>query len=186
MWSASLFANVGQGEKWIEYINFETELDELQKVEVLFARSVPLAPYVALYSAYIDFIRRRYNLTTDSNGTNRQITTQAYEFVLDQVGIDVSAGKLWLDYIEMLKTGPGVLGGSSWQDMQKMDTIRKVYQRAVSIPHGATLEIWREYDRFEMNLNKVTVSCPFCTLYKSEADVFYRAARTSKRSHLRT
>ncbi|KAF2129770.1 Suf-domain-containing protein [Dothidotthia symphoricarpi CBS 119687] len=144
------------GEKWIEFIHFETELDELQKVEVLFARSVPLAPYVALYSAYIDFIRRRYNLTTDSNGTNRQIITQAYEFVLEQVGIDVSAGKLWLDYIEMLKTGPGVLGGSSWQDMQKMDTVRKVYQRAVSIPHGATLEIWREYDRFEMNLNKVT------------------------------
>ncbi|KAH8727197.1 hypothetical protein GQ44DRAFT_611963 [Phaeosphaeriaceae sp. PMI808] len=144
------------GDQWVEFIAFETELDELQKVEVLFSKSVPLAPHVPLYSSYIDFIRRRYNLTTDQSGQNRQIITQAYEFVLDQVGIDISAGKLWLDYIEMLKTGPGALGGTNWQDMQKMDTLRKVYQRAVSIPHGATLEIWREYDKFEMGLNKVS------------------------------
>lgn len=58
----------------------------------------------------------------------------------------------------MLKTGPGVLGGSNWQDMQKMDTLRKVYQRAVSVPHNATLEIWRDYDKFEMSMNKVSVS----------------------------
>ncbi|KAF1843982.1 Suf-domain-containing protein [Cucurbitaria berberidis CBS 394.84] len=144
------------GEQWVEYIAFETELDELSKVEHIFGRSVPLAPYVALYSSYIDFIRRRYNLTTDPNGQNRQIIIQAYEFVLGQVGIDVAAGKLWLDYIEMLKTGPGILGGTNWQDMQKMDTLRKVYQRAVSIPHNATMEIWRDYDKFEMGLNKAT------------------------------
>ena len=126
-------------------------------MEHIFGRSVPLAPSVALYSSYIDFIRRRYNLTTDPNGQNRQIIIQAYEFVLGQVGIDVAAGRLWLDYIEMLKTGPGILGGTNWQDMQKMDTLRKVYQRAVSIPHNATLEIWRDYDKFEMGLNKATV-----------------------------
>jgi cleavage stimulation factor subunit 3 len=97
-------------------------------------------------------------LTTDQTGQNRQTITQAYEFVLGRVGIDVSAGRLWLDYIEMLKTGPGDASGSSWQDKQKMDTLRKVYQRAVSIPHNATLEIWRDYDKFEMSLNKQTVS----------------------------
>ncbi|KAH7095245.1 hypothetical protein FB567DRAFT_543590 [Paraphoma chrysanthemicola] len=144
------------GEQWVEFIAFETELDELQKVEVLFGKSVPLAPYVPLYSSYIDFIRRRYNLTTDQSGQNRQIITQAYEFVLDQVGIDVNSGRLWLDYLEMLKSGPGIVGGTNWQDMQKMDTLRKVYQRAVSIPHNATLEIWREYDKFELGMNKVS------------------------------
>jgi cleavage stimulation factor subunit 3 len=120
-----------------------------------------LAPYVPLYSAYIDFIRRRYSLLNDTSGQNRQIITQAYEFVLDQVGIDVNAGRLWLDYLEMLKTGPGMLGGSSWQDMQKMDTLRKVYQRAISIPHRATLDIWREYDKFELTNNKATVRANF-------------------------
>ncbi|KAL6707419.1 mRNA 3'-end-processing protein rna14 [Coniothyrium glycines] len=140
------------GDEWVKYIAFETELDELSKVEQLFGRSVPLAPYVPLYSSYIDFIRRRYNLTTDQSGQNRQVITQAYEFVLGQVGIDVDAGKLWLDYIEMLKTGPGVLYGSTWQDMQKMDTLRKVYQRAIAIPHSATLETWQAYNKFETSM----------------------------------
>lgn len=115
-----------------------------------------MAPYVPLYTAYIDLIRRRYVLTTDQSGQNRQTITSAYEFVLGQVGFDVDAGRLWLDYIEMLKSGPGVLGGTNWQDRQKADTLRAVYQRAVSIPHSATLEIWRDYDKFENGLNKVT------------------------------
>jgi cleavage stimulation factor subunit 3 len=139
----------------------------LHKVEHLFGKSIALATYVPLYSSYIDFVRRRFNLTTDQTGQNRQTITQAYEFVLGRVGIDVSSGRLWLDYLEMLKTGPGNLGGTSWQDMQKMDTLRKVYQRAVSIPHNATLEIWREYDKFEMGLNRVSVGFLMHTLPRS-------------------
>lgn len=73
------------------------------------------------------------------------------------MGIDINAGKLWTDYIEILKSGPGILGGSGWQDMQKMDILRKAYQRAIAVPTNATMEIWRDYDRFEMNLNKVQV-----------------------------
>ncbi|KAJ4347650.1 mRNA 3'-end-processing protein rna14 [Ascochyta clinopodiicola] len=144
------------GEIWVEYINFETELDELARVEQLFGRAVPKGAYVPVFSCYIDFVRRRFNLTNDATGKSRETIIMAYEFVLDQVGIDINAGKLWIDYIELQKTAPGVLGGTTWQDMQKMDTLRKLYQRAVSIPTGATLEIWRDYDRFEMGLNKVT------------------------------
>jgi cleavage stimulation factor subunit 3 len=155
-------------------------------VEQLFGRSISSAQYVGIYSAYIDFIRRRFNLTTDQSGTNRTTVTQAYEFVLDAVGIDVHAGKLWLDYIEMLKSGPGILGGSNWQDMQKMDTLRKVYQRAVSVPHNATLEIWRDYDKFEMSANK-TVVCLYPTTYcLLKANPFDRAVNKCKRHRQRT
>lgn len=129
----------------------------------MFGKAVPNGPYVPIFQCYIDFVRRRFNLTNDTAGKSRETIVMAYEFVLDQVGIDVDAGKLWIDYIELQKTAPGVLGGTNWQDMQKMDTLRKLYQRAVSIPTGATLEIWRDYDRFEMGLNKVTVcfTCRF-------------------------
>ncbi len=119
---------------------------------------------------------------TDQSGHNRQTITQAYEYVLDQVGIDVDAGRLWVDYIEVLKSGPYVLGGTNWQDMQKMDTVRKVYQRAVSIPHNATLEIWRDYDKFEMGLNKANVRLlSVNTIMK--ANNFTRVAKTFRRSH---
>ncbi|KAF2263505.1 hypothetical protein CC78DRAFT_533930 [Lojkania enalia] len=143
-------------EQWAEYVNMESELEEFGRVERLFERSIMTCPHVDLWSTYVNYIRRRNNVTTDQTGNARSIITQVYEFVLDNVGIDINSGKIWLDYIEFIKSGPGVVGGTSWQDGQKVDQLRKVYQRAVSIPTTATLEIWREYDKFEMSLNKVT------------------------------
>jgi cleavage stimulation factor subunit 3 len=139
-------------------------------VEQLFGKAVQNGAYVPVFQSYIDFVRRRFNLTNDASGKSRETIVMAYEFVLDQVGIDTDAGKLWIDYIELQKSAPGTLGGTNWQDMQKMDTLRKLYQRAVSIPTGATLEIWRDYDRFEMGLNKVTVSCMSSTRYNTATD----------------
>ncbi|KAF9731403.1 hypothetical protein PMIN04_004877 [Paraphaeosphaeria minitans] len=139
-------------EIWVQYVNMETELENFVQVEQIFGRSIQNTPSLLLFSSYIDYVRRRYPL---EEGDNRKIIIQAYEFVLPHVGIDINAGKLWADYIEILKSGPGNLGGSGWQDMQKMDILRKAYQRAIAVPTNATMEIWRDYDRFEMNLNKV-------------------------------
>ncbi|KAF1977038.1 Suf-domain-containing protein [Bimuria novae-zelandiae CBS 107.79] len=137
-------------EIWVQYVNMETELENFHQVEQIFGRSIQNTPSLLLYSSYIEYVRRRYPL---EEGDNRKIIVQAYEFVLPHVGIDINAGKLWTDYIEILKSGPGILGGNGWQDMQKMDILRKAYQRAIAVPTNATLEIWREYDRFEMNLH---------------------------------
>ena len=135
----------------------ESELDEFKRIEDIFNGSLLSSPHVALWTTYIDYIRRRNPVTPDPTSPARQIITQVYEFVLDNVGIDFDSGKIWQDYIEFIKSGPGVLGGTSWQDMQKMDTVRKAFQRAIAVPTGATLEIWREYDKFELGLNKATV-----------------------------
>jgi cleavage stimulation factor subunit 3 len=135
----------------------ESHLDEFGRIERIFERSILACPHVALWTTYINYIRRR-NPTNDPASNARQIITTVYEFVLENVGIDFNSGKIWLEYLEFIKSGPGVLGGSNWQDMQKMDTLRKAFQRAIAVPTGATLEIWREYDRFELGLNKATVS----------------------------
>jgi cleavage stimulation factor subunit 3 len=86
------------------------------------------------------------------------VNHQAYEAVLDAIGIDKESGKIWQDYIQFIKSGPGIVGGSTWQDQQKMDLLRKVYQRAICIPTQVVESIWREYSTFEMSLNKLTVS----------------------------
>lgn len=44
-----------------------------------------------------------------------------------------------------------------WKEGQKMDDLRRVYQRAVSIPLNNVETIWREYDQYENGLNKITV-----------------------------
>lgn len=106
----------------------------------------------------MDHIRRLNNLTTDTSGNARNTIYQAYDLALQQIGLDRSSGQLWQDFIEFIKSGPGTAGGSGWQDQQKMDQLRKVYQRAICVPTQSTNLLWKEYDKFERGLNPSTVS----------------------------
>lgn len=135
----------------------ENEAQERHKMEEIFAKTLMTIPHLQLWSMYIDHIRRVNNLTTDTSGNARRTIQQAYEVALEHVGIDKEAGRLWQDYIHFLKSGPGVVGGSNWQDQQKMDQLRKAYQQAICIPTQAVTALWKEYDQFENGLNKVTV-----------------------------
>jgi cleavage stimulation factor subunit 3 len=147
-----------QAEQWIAYANMELENDEFYRMEQIFTRSLPSIPNVQLWSLYLNYIRRRNNLTMDTTGNARQIITQAYEFVLANIGIDKDSGFIWQEYLKFLKSGPGTVGGTTWQDGQKMDTLRKKYQAAVRIPTQSIQSLWTEYSLFENSLNKVTVS----------------------------
>ncbi len=147
-----------QAEQWIAYANMELENDEFYRMEQIFTRSLPSIPNVQLWSLYLNYIRRRNNLTMDTTGNARQIITQAYEFVLANIGIDKDSGFIWQEYLRFLKSGPGTVGGNTWQDGQKMDTLRKKYQAAVRIPTQSIQSLWTEYSLFENSLNKVTVS----------------------------
>jgi cleavage stimulation factor subunit 3 len=80
--------------------------------------------------------------------------------VLESVGIDKDAGKLWQDFIEFIKSGPGTLGKQDWQSQSKMDLLRKAYQDAISIPTQAVETLWKDYSNFENGLNKMTVRVP--------------------------
>jgi cleavage stimulation factor subunit 3 len=112
-------------------------------------------PNVELWTKYLDYVRRRNDLS-DSTGKARQTVAQAYEFVISNIGLDKDSGKIWADYIQFLKFGPGVVGGSQWQDQQKMDQLRKAYQRAICVPISNVNTLWKEYDQFENGLNKLT------------------------------
>lgn len=66
-----------------------------------------------------------------------------------------------------------------WQEGQKMDDLRRAYQRAVSVPLLNVEQLWREWDSYENGLNRVTVSD-----VKEEA-VFRKTLSNSKRSRSR-
>ena len=136
----------------------ESQNNDFFRLEQLFNRSLLTIPNTQLWSLYLDDIRRRNNLTTDTSGNARQIISQAYDFALQNIGIDKDSGRIWQDYVQFIRSGPGIIGGSSWQDQQKMDLLRKTYQRAICIPTQSVNALWKEYDAFEMGLNKMTVS----------------------------
>ncbi|KAL9609040.1 MAG: hypothetical protein Q9167_006161 [Letrouitia subvulpina] len=144
-------------EQWVAYAQMENEANNQHNMEKIFHRTLMSIPHLQLWSLYLDHVRRLNNLTTDSSGQARQTIHQAYELALKQIGLDKESGKIWQDYIQFIKSGPGIVGGSTWQDQQKMDWLRKAYHAAIRVPTQLTNMFWKEYDTFEMSLSKTTV-----------------------------
>ncbi|KAL9103325.1 MAG: hypothetical protein Q9163_001631 [Psora crenata] len=143
-------------EVWLSYAQMENEAQNRHALDNVLGKSLMQVPYLPLWSLYLDHVRRHNNLTTDTSDATRQTINSAYELALKQVGLDKDSGRMWQDYILFIKSAPGIIGGSNWQDQQKMDLLRKAYQRAICIPTQATNTLWKEYDGFEMGLNKMT------------------------------
>ncbi|KAJ0295740.1 mRNA 3'-end-processing protein rna14 [Colletotrichum fioriniae] len=141
---------------WADWAQLELDSNRFQDAEALFSRSLVNVPNVKLWTVYLNYIRRRYDLNNDPNGESRRILSMSYDFVIASVGIDRDSGQLWKDYIQFIKSGPGQVGGSGWQDQQKMDQLRKAYHRAITVPMFALTDLWKDYDQFEMSLNKTT------------------------------
>lgn len=141
---------------WLEYAQWEQSNDEIQRVEQILGGSLQQVLDLDMWRFYLDFIRRRTPLINDSDGQKRGLISQVFDAVLEKVGIDPEAGGLWREYIEFIKTGPGNTNGSGWQDLQKVDLLRKAYQRAIALPHEDLIKLWKEYDHFEITLNRQT------------------------------
>ncbi|TVY52418.1 mRNA 3'-end-processing protein RNA14 [Lachnellula cervina] len=143
-------------EIWVDYAEMELENDNRGAAEQIFGKSLLTVPNVQLWSVYLNYIRRVNDLTNDVTGSARQTISQSYDFVLANIGSDRDSGKIWAEYIQFIRSAPGQIGGSSWQDQQKMDQLRKAYQRAICVPMSTVNNLWKEYDQFEMSLNKMT------------------------------
>ncbi|KAJ5721776.1 RNA-processing protein HAT helix [Penicillium malachiteum] len=143
-------------DQWVAYATMESELNELFRLEQIFNRTLLTIPSVNLWSVYLDYVRRRNPLTTDTSGQARRVISSAYDLALQYVGMDKDSGNIWTDYVEFIRSGQGTVGGSGWQDQQKMDLLRKAYQKAICVPTQAVNGLWKEYDQFEMGLNKLT------------------------------
>lgn len=148
-------------------MDLELSLDNFAEAETIFQRTLTTIVDVQLWTAYLDYVRRRNDLN-DTTGATRQTVNAAYDFVLDNVGQDRESGRIWQDYLQFLKIGPGQVGGSGWQDMQKVDQLRKAYQRAICIPISNLNALWKEYDLFELSINKVAVSCIYLSATVAE------------------
>lgn len=137
---------------WIDYIGTELENGEFAKVEQLFARCLTKVLNVKLWEFYLSYVRRTNNLSTDGDRARNTIS-QAYEFILDRIGIDIESGSLWSQYIEFIR---GKDTSTTWEEQQKMDLLRKTYRRAIVIPLKNLESLWQNYNSFENNLNKTT------------------------------
>lgn len=138
-------------------MELEIEHDNFGAVEALFGKSLLTVPNVPLWTMYLNYIRRMNDLSDDATGNKRTTVSQSYDFVLNNIGVDKESGWIWQEYIQFLRTIPGQIGGSTWQDQQKLDVLRKAYHKAICIPMSTVTPLWKEYDQFELTVNKTTV-----------------------------
>lgn len=161
--------------QWVSYVKLELAHDQFFRAEQLFGRSLLNVLDFQLWWTYLDYIRRQNNIVTDTTGDARNVVLRAYDFALQNVGLDPNAGELWRDYISFLKTGPGAIGGTGWQDQQKTDLIRRAYRRAIAVPTDAVCAIWKDYDAFELGLSRLRGR-----KFLQEVSASYMTARTAQ------
>lgn len=144
-------------------------------VEKILGEALPKVPNIDLWTQYLDYLRRVHPLHPDPDGSKRGVISQAFDTVLTHVGLDPDSGTVWREYIDFIKGGPGSIGGTAWQDKQKEDLLRAAYQRAVKLPHAELTRLWKEYDLFEVAVNKATGR-----KYLQEQSPHYMQARSAR------
>ncbi|KAK9453844.1 hypothetical protein V1511DRAFT_461673 [Dipodascopsis uninucleata] len=160
--------------QWLSYLEFEQQCGEFVRADQLFTRAVTAVPSsFEVWVAYLDYVRRRNNIATDG-ATARNEILRAFELVTNKVGVDVRSGSVWREYISFVRDTP--TGGSTWEEQQKMDLSRKVFQRAVTIPFEGLESVWSDYNAFENGLNKTTAR-----KFISDKAPVYITARTALR-----
>ena len=144
---------------WIAYAELELAHSNFAQVDAIFLRCLRTTLSVDLWRFYLAYTRRVNPLppaTAEESGAREQtqrVLEDAYEFALRYVGWDRESGPIWQDYLQLIRAREA---HGSWQEGQKMDQLRRVYQRAVVIPLNAVETIWREYDQYENALSKLT------------------------------
>lgn len=149
-----------QSRQWVAYADLELAHSNFAQVEAIFTQCLRSTPSVDLWRFYLSYTRRVNPLPPATGGEEdgpreqaRRLLEGAYEFALKFVGMDKDSGSIWTEYIALIKEREA-RGG--WKEGQKMDDLRRVYQRAVSVPLANIEAIWKDYDAYENGLNKLT------------------------------
>mmetsp|Transcript_19714 Transcript_19714/g.54740 ORF Transcript_19714/g.54740 Transcript_19714/m.54740 type:complete len:821 (-) Transcript_19714:318-2780(-) len=165
---------------WKAYAEAELAADNVAGVKSVFSRCLKaFCPSVELWRCYLQFMKKTFD-GRGGGGDAVQIQ-KAFEYTLEQIGCDISAGVIWQEYIAFLKSPkPGsaayvaLFGGTSGQEeSSRTVALRRAYQRALIVPSHSIDNLWRSYQAFEREVGK-HLAAPMLAEYQGK----YQAART--------
>lgn len=155
---------------WVSYIDLELAHGNFLKVETLFSKSLTTVYSVKLWQSYLEYVLRMNNIQT--NGDKARVTIQqTYEFVLEKIGLDRESGTIWAQHIDFVRSKET---STTWEQQQQMDSLRKIYRKAICIPLNNLESLWHGYNTFENNINKSTAR-----KFLAEKSAIYMTARSS-------
>ncbi|CAD6968198.1 unnamed protein product [Tilletia controversa] len=169
--------------QWVAYLDHELAHSNFAQVESIFARCLRNTPSMELWRYYLSYSRRVNPLPPATSGADaaeetprektRKVIEAAYEFCLSYIGREKDSGNIWMEYIHFIKEREA---RAAYKEGQKMDDLRRVYHRALSIPLNNIELIWRDYDQWESSLNKVTAK-----KFLADRSAAYMTARSALR-----
>ncbi|KAJ3095319.1 mRNA 3'-end-processing protein rna14 [Phlyctochytrium bullatum] len=162
---AAAVKNVWSMDSWLAYLN-----EALQKTDLEIGRTA----FETVLSRFPTSTHATISTSSEEEKKeSRRVITEAFEFVLTNVGHDKDAGSIWLDYLQFVKAWEA---GNTYEEQQRMDQSRKIYHRALAIPLSNVETIWKDYDNFENGLNKITAK-----KLLSEKSSIYMTSRSAYR-----
>jgi len=112
------------GRYWKIYIEHEMKSKMFDQVEKLFKRCLTSVLNLDLWKTYLTYVRE----TKEKQQNYREKMDKAYEFALDNIGLDLQSYQIWNDYITFMRNFE-VQG--SFAENQRITKVRKIYQRGV-------------------------------------------------------
>lgn len=136
---------------WKVYAEQEMKMKHYQQVQAILNHCLLKIKCVdvELWKFYVNFtLITKYQAYLDSGDEElkklgRKTVNQAYELAIEHIGVCVDASAIWVGYINFLKSD---------SDPQAFVSVRKVYQRAITIPLANMDAIWRNYENFEKDI----------------------------------
>jgi cleavage stimulation factor subunit 3 len=143
---------------WLQYATFEHKKGSRESLEAVFSRSLKQVLHLDLWKFYLKYVKELNSVCVEGGQSTcfdpQGVVIKAYEFALGFIGVDFYSGAIWMEYLDFVRS---CKCDSLFQEQQRMDLQRKVYQRAACIPMSNLEEIWKDYDNFENSLNRITV-----------------------------
>lgn len=131
------------------YVEAELKEGNQKEAESIFRESLANVADVGLWRVYLSFVHKKQDTQTEEG--RREVKT-AFEFVLENVGLDVESAAVWKEYIQFLKD---LVPTSQQEEGEKIVSLRKAFQKVVTRPVMGLEGLWKEYESWETELNKV-------------------------------
>ncbi|KAJ2721322.1 mRNA 3'-end-processing protein rna14 [Coemansia sp. Benny D115] len=158
-----------------DFAEFELNRGNQEKAETMFNSCLFNVPSIDLWQCYLDYVLK---INMDDQGLvtqpeRRSTVMECYKLVLEHVGSDRDAGKIWSSYIEFISSAKS---HAPYEEQQKNDLLRETYQAAVSLPLLGIEKLWKGFDAFENKQDRVMAK-----QLLSKHSPTYMAARTALR-----
>jgi cleavage stimulation factor subunit 3 len=123
-----------------EYCEHLYAIKDYRSLEQMFTKYLKKSYSLGIWHIYIDYVKKVSQKKFQAH--------EAYELVLSQFEHYWDAHDIYRSYIEEL--------GRIEDEQQRIGKIRTAYMRALQTPMRGLGDLWRDFEGFELELNKIT------------------------------